>query len=169
MFGIGEVARGVDDDVQRDILAILRPDALGRDAFNPADVHIDIVEGQRGEIGVGRYDPPAAQLVVGHHVPPQLVVLDVRVQVRLQSSPVVILHEPTDSRDPRIAAEGDEPDVVESKDERTDDVSYARQRSNVALDDTVMPVRAREYPLRLAHEQRQPGYLAGNGRHDLGC
>ncbi len=51
---IGEVSCGVDDDVERDILAVLRPDAPGRDAFDPADIDIDIVAGQRGQIVVGR-------------------------------------------------------------------------------------------------------------------
>jgi hypothetical protein len=33
---------------------------------------------------------------------PQLVVLDVLVQMLFQPSPVMVLHEPTDSREPRI-------------------------------------------------------------------
>ena len=137
---IGEVSRRIDDDIQRDILPILRPDALGRDAVNPADIHIDIVAGQRGEIRVGRYDPPAAQLVIGQHVLPQFVVFDVGVQMLLQSFPVVLFHEPTDSRSPGIAAKSDEPEVIENKDQQTDDVSYPRQRAKEALCGTVMPV-----------------------------
>ena len=46
---------------------------------------------------------------------------------------------------------------------------YARQRPDETLQGTVLPVGARENPLGLAHEQGQPGHLAGDGRHDLGC
>ena len=87
----------------------------------------------------------------------------------LQSFAVVALHESAEPRSPGIAAKGEEPEVIESKNEQTDDVPYARQRSHESLHGTVLPVRARENPLCLAHEQGQPGYLAGNGRHDLGC
>jgi len=49
---IGKISGGVDDDVQGYLLTILCFNALGRDAFNPADIHIDIVTGQRGKVGV---------------------------------------------------------------------------------------------------------------------
>ena len=46
---IGKISRGVHDDVQGYLLSVLCLNALGRDAFNPADIHIHVVTGQTRE------------------------------------------------------------------------------------------------------------------------